>query len=259
MVVLSELRHLPGLQEMLVAFQDGVREAVRDNLVAIYVTGSLLMGDFEAASSDVDFLVVTRHALSVEEVGRVALAHARLAGEGYWGVRLEGGYAPQDALRSWGIVGHIVAVEPGIGVPVVGPSDYSADNMLVIRDHSLTLHGPDPRDVLPPVSRDVLTAALHEYLGELVAAPGTSEPSTTEVASWVLNIARCLYGMQTGRPCAKSEAATWLAGADPALAPILSTALAVRSGVADASAGDTLRAGFAALGEAAQAMGPKEN
>ncbi len=246
----AEMRRFAGLEGALIAFRNGVREVIGANLVAIYVTGSLLMGDFEEASSDVDFLVVTQQPLSTEDVERVALAHARLADESDWGGRLEGGYAAQSALRSWGIEGRIVAIEPGIAMPVIGPSDYSADNMLAIRDHSLTLHGPDPRDVLPPVSRDVLTAALHEYLGELVAAPGTSEQSATEVASWVLNIARCLYGLETGRPCTKSEAAAWLAGADPTLAPILSTALAVRRGAAEATEGDTLRTGFAVLREA---------
>ncbi len=122
--------------------------------------------------------------------------------------------------------------------------------MLAIRDHSLTLHGPDPQDILPPVDRKVFTAALRAYLAELVTRPGMSEPSAAEVASWTLNIARCLYGLETGRPCTKSEAATWLAGTDPALAPILSTALAVRRGTADVAAGDTLRAGFTALRDA---------
>jgi len=246
----AEARRFADLEGTLVAFGDGVRGALRDNLVAIYVTGSLLMGDFEAASSDLDFLVVTRHSLSASEVDRIALAHEQMLQMGDWGNRFEGGYAARSMLRPWGIEGPIVAVEPGARAPVIGPSDYSADNMLAIRDHSLTLHGPDPRDILPPVSRDVFTMALHEYLDELVARPGTLEPSAAEVASWTLNIARCLYGLGAGRPCTKSDAATWLAGADPTLAPILSTALAVRRGTADPAVGDTLRAGFTALRDA---------
>jgi len=96
----------------------------------------------------------------------------------------------------------------------------------------------------------VFTAALRAYLTELIARPGTLELSAAEVASWTLNIARCLCGLKTGHPCTKKDAATWLAGMDPALAPILSTALAVRRGTADPAVGDTLRAGFAALQDA---------
>lgn len=247
LLIPAEARRFAGLEGILVAFRDGVRRALCDNLVAIYVTGSLLMGDFEEASSDLDFLVVTRHPLSASEVDRIALMHEQMLQMGDWGNRLEGGYAAWSVLRPWGIDGHIVVIEPGAGAPASGPSGYSADNMLAIRDHSLTLYGLAARAILPPVDRDVFTAALRAYANEFVARPGASELSAAEVASWTLNIARCLYGLETGRPCTKKDAATWLTSVDPTLAPILLAALAVRRGTADVAAGDTLRAGFTAL------------
>jgi hypothetical protein len=201
----------PDLRATLAAFRAGLQAELSGNLVAVYISGSLVMGDFEPASSDVDFLVVTREPVQRGEAQRVAALHHRLALAHRWGSRLEGGYAAQTRLRPWGIEGPIVAVEPGEGVRTEVPSGYSADNMLAIRDYSLTLYGPAPGLVLPPVDRLTLETALRDYLAALLARPAAAEPSPTELASWDLNIARCLYGLRVGRPCTKREAASWLA------------------------------------------------
>jgi hypothetical protein len=73
--------------------------------------------------------------------------------------------------------------------------------MLAIHDYSFTLYGPAPGLVLPPVDRLTLDTALRDYLAALLARPAAAESSPTELASWVLNIARCLYGAgdRTGR------------------------------------------------------------
>jgi hypothetical protein len=239
----------PDLRATLEAFRAGLQAELSTNLVAVYISGSLVMGDFEPPSSDVDFLVVTREPVQRGEAQRVVALHHRLALAHRWGSRLEGGYAAQTRLRPWGIDGPIVAVEPGEGVRTEVPSDYSADNMLAIRDYSLTFYGPAPGLVLPPVDRLTLETALRDYLAALLARPAAAESSPTELASWVLNIARCLYGLQAGRPCTKREAASWLACEARDLEPVLATALAVRHGNVEASAVNTLRTGFGVLQE----------
>ena len=123
------------IRQVLAEFRDGVRSALGENLIAIYVNGSLTMGDFEPASSDLDFLVVIRQALTDDEIRQ-------------------------------------------------------------------------------------LDAALREYLSGLLARPRPDELSPGSLASRVLNIARCLYGLETGRACTKVEAARWLGGHEPAVRPV---------------------------------------
>lgn len=243
----------PAIELALSSFRHGLQACLDQNLIAIYIAGSLLMGDFEPASSDLDFLVVTREPPSPREASALADLHRRLAATYSWGERLEGGYAAQSRLRPWGIEGSIAAIEPGAELCAEMPSDYTADNMVALRERSMTLYGPPPQRVLPAVDRATLDTALREYLAELVAAPAATEPSPQEIASWVLNIARCLFGLEAGRPCTKSEAAAWLADQRPEFAPVLATALAVRRGAPAPEALDTLRAGFTALAQAAHA------
>jgi hypothetical protein len=131
----------PDLYHLLVTWRDDLIPLLGENLVAVYVMGSLFMGDFAEASSYVDFLVVTVHTPTQERVEQLARLHTRLSDIPPWGARLEGAYAAESALRPWGIDGTIVAIEPG-GPLCEGPGEYSADNVLALRDHSMTLYGP---------------------------------------------------------------------------------------------------------------------
>src|SRR5918912_4329277 len=167
--------------------------------------GSLFMGDFAEASSDVDFLVVTVHTPTQEGVEQLARLHTRLSDMSPWGARLEGAYAAESALRPWGIDGTIVAIEPG-GPLCEGPSEYSADNMLALRDHSMTLYGPPATRVVPPVDRATLEEGLRAYLGDLLERARSPAPGLREAASWLLNIAPCLFSLEKGPPWTETEA-----------------------------------------------------
>ena len=235
----------PDLYHLLVTWRDDLSALLGENLVAVYVMGSLFMGDFAEASSDVDFLVVTVHPPTQEGVEQLARLHMRLGGISPWGARLEGAYAAESALHPWGIAGTVVAIEPG-GPLCEGPSDYSADNMLALRDHSMTLYGLPATQVVPLVDRATLEEGLRAYLDDLLERARSPAPGLGEAASWLLNIARCLFGLQTGRPCTKTEAAQWLAARDPVLQPALAAALAVRQGERSPDLGEVVRAGLQA-------------
>ncbi len=231
-----------GIGETLAAFGAGVCAALGANGVALYVFGSLCMGDFNPASSDIDFLGVVEQPLSPEELAALTHMHHQLAQRFAWGSRLEGGYAVRATLRPWGIAGEVAAIEPGQALQPPSASDYSADNMLAIRQHGRTLWGSPPELVLPPVNTATLVAGLREYLAELLACDPAGSPAP-EIADWVLNVARCLFGIHTGELSTKPQAAQWLGGQAPALQPVLAAALVARWASGDAERA-TLRAGW---------------
>lgn len=220
----------------------------------MYVFGSYATGDFAPDSSDIDFLGVSRRPLSRPETLRLGLLHDRLASRSRWGALLEGGYAARLQIRPWGLEGMIAAVEPGRPLVPSVPGDYSADNMLALREHGRALQGPPPSELIPAVERRVLEAALREYLEDLLIRPRRlPAPATPDakLGEWLLNAARCLYGIRTGRLTTKTAAAWWLSGEVPALASALQTAIALRQPATDGggSPGDHARLldAFAAL------------
>ncbi len=56
-----------SVQALLTQMVEGFRQVLMDNLVGIYLHGSLTLGGFNPRTSDIDFLVVTRAALSAAE------------------------------------------------------------------------------------------------------------------------------------------------------------------------------------------------
>ncbi len=224
--------HLPlpsALRRLLATFRAEVRTALGSNLDGLYLLGSVLSDDFQPASSDVDLLVITRRPLSRLEGMRVKRMHRRLARAGAWGRRLEGGYAARARLRSWGIMGRVPAVARG-GVDLTAPNDWTAENMMALRQ-AAPLLGPPPASVFPVVSRESLDRALSRYLHSIVhhrpRSPG-------EAAAVALNTARCLYSLQTGRPSTKTEAGIWLGERLTEMEPVLKAALRVHRGQARA-------------------------
>jgi predicted nucleotidyltransferase len=72
-----------------------------EQLVGLYLTGSLTYGDFDPGSSDIDFLVVLSKELSGEQFAAIAETHTRIgAATPRWEKRLEGSYISQDMIAT---------------------------------------------------------------------------------------------------------------------------------------------------------------
>lgn len=233
-----------AIRRMLRDFAGSAEAALRSDLLGIYVSGSLTMGDFQSASSDIDFLAVTARPFTEADLPRVAAIHTGLAGKPF-GDRLEGSYAAASRLHAWGIDGDLVSAEPG-APPQICASEYSADNMWALRYMSVALHGAPPASILPEVDAATVRGDLRDYLKELLVRPADT---SQQLSSIVLNIARCLYGIEIGQACTKQDAVTWLIACEPSLAAGVSAALGVRRG--QQPAGD-----MAAMGDLVRQMTP---
>jgi hypothetical protein len=218
------------VRSALEAFGRRARVTLQDTLLGLYISGSLTMGDFQPASSDIDFLAVTSRTLDAADLPRIAALHASLAEVHPLAGRLEGAYAAAARLSAAGIAGAIICVEPGRQADLK-PGDYSADNMWALRYAGLSLVGPPPSALLPEVGEDVVRAGLQSYLAELIERAERAphhKPGET-----LLNMARCIFGIKEARACTKREAAEWLSAQDPGLREGLSAALCLRGQARD--------------------------
>src|SRR5688572_22602022 len=81
--------HLLG-DEILAEVLACVESALGDQLIGMYVGGSLATGAFDPQTSDIDFLVVTRDEIDEKHERALQAAHARLtAGSSKWAKKLE--------------------------------------------------------------------------------------------------------------------------------------------------------------------------
>lgn len=228
------------------ALTAGLLVILGERLLGVYLGGSLAMGDFCEPSSDVDFLVVTRGSLSLEDKLAIEQLHRELLQAFPFAARLEGDYAPAAWLTAEGTTAPVPGCERGVFLPRVGEIMLSADNIYDMREHGIAFFGPDPRTVLPAVSAEQVRKAVRTMLAEM---PGSCD-TALEIASEVLNVVRSLCALDCGVPTSKGNGAAWaMTHLEAQWQPVICSAMAVRCGHGTAADEQCLREWLPGLGQ----------
>ncbi len=223
---------------MLQQLLDGVRAALGDQFVALYLYGSLASGDFDPATSDIDFVVVTEAALSPARIAGLEALHQRLWATGaHWAAHLEGSYIPRGALRRYD-----PAMPP---VPQVNEGRFylgghGSDWVIqrhVIREGGAVLAGPPPAVLIDPVTPEELRRAVAASLRDWWEPVALGDPAFLRRQDYqtfaVLTMCRALYALEHGAIVSKRAAARWAADAlAPRWRPLIAAAVAWRPGLA---------------------------
>jgi hypothetical protein len=204
----------PEVDRAVAGLTDGVAEALGDGLVGLYVHGSLGLGDFDPASSDVDVLVATAEPLSGPALERLGRLHRGLRAQGGWPARLEVVYLPVAALRRYDPADAerypVGASDRDLFLGRQGPT-WVLDRW-VAREHGLVVRGPDPRELIDPIGPDQLRAAVRASLAghwALQDADTTWLRPRNYQAFAVLSMCRDLYALEHGTLVSKPAAAAW--------------------------------------------------
>jgi hypothetical protein len=211
---------------------DGARANLGDAFCGAYLHGSFATGDADEFS-DVDFVIVVDDELAPGQVDGLQAVHRRLhALEPAWAQHLEGSYIPRQHLRrvDWS---HrpFLYLDNGANTLVWDPHCNTAVVRWLVREHGVTLAGPDPKTLVDPVTpsdlRREARGRVHEYADwahELTAMSRWEQPYL------VLTLCRLLFTIATGRVGSKREAGDWALGAlDAEWAGLIRQALADRA------------------------------
>ena len=156
--------------------------ALGQNLVGLYVYGSLTQRAFDARRSDIDCIAVTRQGLSQAQFKKLAASLARLSESEPWAARLQITLLSRHeiltrdskaCLYQFGVLKRIRSD----GNPIIW--------MNVLRS-GIVLTGPQPRSFVPAITREMLLRALERevgYLRDEICAKQTSEWRCAQVSS----------------------------------------------------------------------------
>ncbi len=174
----------------------------------VYLYGSCVLDDFRPGWSDIDLLILTPHPLAPEQAKRlVPLRQELLAqepGNPFYRA-FEGAVISQEAFLSgaaepaayWGTSGQRVR------------SGYALDcfSRLLLMDKGELICGTDVRHRM---RKPTLADLRHAVAGHLhtLREHGKGERSLYAYG-WLLDTARCLYTLRTGRIMAKTAAGEW--------------------------------------------------
>lgn len=217
----------------------GARSVLGEAFVGMYLYGSLALGDFDPASSDIDFVVVTAGELPAESVTRLEALHGHLAlSHPRWAPELEGSYIPAADLRRYDparachlhvFAGKVFMEEHGI---------HWVIERHVLREHGVVLAGPAPRSLIDPVSPGDLRSAVAELMRSWWL-PMAENPDRLYDAKYLryalVTMCRVLYTLRHGAVVSKPAAMRWaLETVDCEWRPLLeSTPVAVADMVSD--------------------------
>ena len=207
----------PDVNNLLADLLAQVKAILGEELVGFYVDGSLALGDFDPATSDVDFIAAVKQPLPVDTVEALAAMHRRITLSGRpFATELEGSYIhlaalrhhdPNDALHP--------NIERGID-EVLHLKEHHSDWVIhryVTREHGLTLCGPPAATLIDPVSPDDICRAtagvLRSWWGTNDAADSSRHVHPIGLAYIALAMCRALYALEYGDVVSKPAAAEW--------------------------------------------------
>jgi hypothetical protein len=202
--------------------------------VGMYLCGSLASGDFDYATSDIDFVVVTAGALPAELVAALEAMHVRLIDGGLkWAIKLEGTYLPRDVVRRYQPSN---ALYPSLNEGSFYTGRHGGEWVIqshILREHGVTLAGPAPHDLVDPVAPADLRRATRQLLAEWWAPmlQDTTRLRADEYQAYAtLTMCRALYTLATGAVVSKPVAARWAQATLRERASLIDRALAWRPG-----------------------------
>jgi predicted nucleotidyltransferase len=210
----------PEVDGILVALVAGIQPALDDNLIGIYLRGSLATADF-IDTSDVDFLVATERPLSEAESSALIALHERLAAlPNKYANRLEGAYIDRAALRRFAPGQRFLTVECERPLRWKVHETSWLIERCGLRESGIALLGPDPRTLIDPISAEELRDAARQRVREWAtwaAEPHDPEwlPPRSHQAYVVETMCRAQYTLAYGELVSKRKATHWAASTVP--------------------------------------------
>jgi predicted nucleotidyltransferase len=217
--------------------QDAVAELSRrlrrqfgDELVALYLFGSLAAGGFHPGRSDLDLLAVLDTAVDDAALPALEALHAEFVTERpEWRDRVEVGYVSRAVLRTLGELpaGHVAAISPGEPLNIKEAGAAWTLDWHSVCEHGQALAGPAPLELGPAVTPAAYRKAVESLLAAWpaeVRAPWVAYVPAHQ-GYVVVTVCRALHVLATGTQTSKEDAARWAAERHPAWAAFIEQAL----------------------------------
>jgi len=208
----------PELRDVLNMFVDEISAELRENLVGIYLVGSIASGDFDL-DSDVDFLVVTNTELT--EANMKALQDIQIKIHGfdcYPAKHLEGSYISISDLNDWSTVGQkkLYYFDNGSTAYEQSIHDNQWHVRWILRERGITLVGQKPETILKSIPLNEMFSEIKTTMLQVmklfedeINRPLSFFNSKFGQSFAVLTYCRMLHTLHTGTVRSKKAGVKW--------------------------------------------------
>ncbi len=208
----------PELRGVLTAFVNAIKAELAENLIGVYLVGSIATGDFDL-DSDVDFLVVTKAEFT--EANRKSLQEIQITIHGmdcYPAKHLEGSYISMADLNNWHTVGEkeLFYFDNGSTTFEQSIHDNQWHVRWILRERGITLIGPKPETILPSIPPHELSIEIKAAMLQVMKLfedeldrPRSFFNSKFGQSFVVLTYCRMLHTLHTGTVQSKKAGVIW--------------------------------------------------
>ncbi len=230
----------PDINDLLRLLLARLQDIFGQKLVGLYLYGSLVTGDFDQQSSDIDLLAVTATDINQHELEILKRMHDDLVLQyPAWIDRIEIAYLSGEALKTFRSRNSRMAIiSPG---EPFHPKDAGKDwlmNWYMMRERGITLFGPSLEELIPLISKAEFIQAVQEFhAGDWRGWINETKMMRARKfqAYAILTLCRALYAHTKGEQASKKQAALWAANRFPQWALPINNALVWRAQWRDAS------------------------
>lgn len=212
--LIGKLTSYSDINCLLIDWVRGVKDDLGDNIVGLYLSGSLAYGDFVTDRSDIDLQAVVKKPLLKGELELIESLHKKID-ERYpaWANRTECSYVPLEVVRE---ILPPKTPRPWWGFDTLHKTALAGNEWIVnhyfLSKYGIALYGPEFKTLVPNINiEDVRKASARDLFKEWEPKIDDKEwLSNSHYQSYlVLNLCRILCTVVGGRPASKKVAAKW--------------------------------------------------
>jgi predicted nucleotidyltransferase len=211
----NNYKYHPDVDAVLLQLTQDIQQALQNNLLGLYLFGSLSYGDFKPESSDIDLVAIVKEPLTSDELQLVQALHKQIAAQyPRWEERVECSYTPIGLFEN--------IIPPKEPRPYYGGGIFYAQapygnewiiNNYLLYKHSIPLIGADFKTLIKPVAiLEVQKASVRDLFQEWEPKIADRQwLANSHYQSYlVLNLCRILYTVLTGVAGTKKVSAEWV-------------------------------------------------
>lgn len=204
-----------NINKVIADLASRITQLLGDNLVGVYLFGSLTYGDFNPKRSDIDLMIVVHTSLTAHEIEQVKAHHNQVEGlYPEWNERVEASYTPIGMLNN--------IMPPAEPRPYFGEGKmwnearYGNEwliNLYLLHKHGVTVYGRNFHELVSDVDiTEVQKACIRDLFQEW--EPKLNEPewlNNSHYQSYLaLNLCRILYTVMNFETDSKTLSTGWV-------------------------------------------------
>lgn len=197
------------MNQSIEIMKDSIVKILLDNRPSIYLFGSVVLEDFKIGWSDIDILCLTESEITDTQANQLLNLRQVLLEEynnNLYFRLFEGGFLSLNAFINK--TADTVVYWGTSGQRITGIYHFDPFSTIELLESGRLLYGDEVRDKINyPTKDSILRAVINHY--ETIRKYAITTDSSLYSAGWLLDIARCIYTLRTGKIIAKTKAGKW--------------------------------------------------